>query len=269
MNPIDVLAPNLFADQVAVITGGGTGIGRRVAEAICALGGKVAICGRREEPLRETTERIEAAGGSCAWASCDIREPDQITAFADVVRDAYGRADILVNNAGGQFPTTAESLSPNGWSAVIRNNLNGTFFMTREIGTRFLIPQKSGRIVNVIACVERGFPGMIHTGAARAGVENMTRTLAVEWAQYGITAVALAPGLVLSSGTKQYPRELLEMQRLATPAKRWSSEQEMASIVLFMACRVADFINGCTVKADGGASIWGESWIIPDHGKSD
>jgi citronellol/citronellal dehydrogenase len=260
--PLRVFAPGLFAGDVAIVTGGGTGIGRHVAEAIAGLGGAVAICGRRSEPLEETAAAIENAGGRCLWRTCDIREPDQIAAFVAAVGEELGRSSILVNNAGGQFPTPAEALSPNGWRAVIRNNLDGTFFMTREVGQQHMIPASRGRIVSVIACIERGFPGMVHTGAARAGVENMTKTLAVEWARHHITTVAVAPGVVLSSGTRQYPPELLEMQRQATPTKRFASEAEMATTVVFMASRAAHFITGCTVKSDGGASIWGESWAI-------
>ena len=126
---------------------------------------------------------------------------------------------MLVNNAGGQFSTPAEMLSPKGWDAVIRNNLNGTFYMTREVAVASMIPQQRGRIVNIIANIARGFPGMVHTGAARAGVDNMTKTLAVEWAQHGIAVNAIAPGVIRSSGTERYPPELLEMGRRSTPAE--------------------------------------------------
>jgi citronellol/citronellal dehydrogenase len=263
-----MFAPGLFEDRVAVVTGGGTGIGLQTITRLAKLGAHIAICGRRTEPLEAAAEAMDRLGAQCLWRSCDIREPEQVAAFADAIKEKFGRVDILINNAGGQFPTTAETLSPNGWMAVIRNNLNGTFFMTREIGTRLMIPNRSGRILSIIACIETGFPGMIHTGAARAGVENMTKTLAIEWAMHGITAVSLAPGLVLSSGTKQYPRELLEISRLATPVKRWASEEETADIIVFLASPSASFITGCTVKADGGASIWGERWQIPDHENS-
>ncbi|MCA9565842.1 MAG: SDR family oxidoreductase, partial [Myxococcales bacterium] len=254
-----------FTGSRVIITGGGTGIGRQMAEGIAKLGGEVAICGRREAPLAETAKAIESAGGRCIFATCDIREVQEIQDFVTHAKAELGGCEVLFNNAGGQFPTTAEGLSPNGWQAVIRNNLNGTFYMTQAVAKEMMMPAKSGRIVNIIANIERGFPGMVHTGAARAGVENMTKTLAVEWAHYGITTVALAPGVVVSTGTKQYPPELLEMTRKATPAKRWASQTEVANIALFLALPTASFITGCTVKADGGASIWGESWFIPDH----
>ena len=161
--------------------------------------------------------------------ACDIREPDQVAAFVGSVLERFGRVDVLVNNAGGQFPSPAELLSTRGWEAVIRNNLNGTFFMTREVATRAMIPQQRGRIVMVTAAVARGFPGMAHTGAARAGVENLTRSLAVEWAQHGIKVNAVAPGNnIRSSGTAQYGDELLELARKATPLKRLGTPEEVA-----------------------------------------
>jgi citronellol/citronellal dehydrogenase len=262
-----VFAPGLFEGVTAVVTGGGTGIGRRTALMLAELGARVAICGRRLEPLQAVAAEVAERGGVCLAEPCDIREPDQVAAFVDRVADELGACELLINNAGGQFPTPAEALSPNGWNAVIRNNLNGTFYMTREVAARLMIPQTGGRIVNVIANVERGFPGMVHTGAARAGVENMTKTLAIEWARHGITVVAVAPGIVRSSGTRQYPEALLELGRQATPVKRLAGEEEIAQILVFLASKAASFITGCTIKADGGASIWGEHWAIPDWRK--
>src|SRR4029079_18080095 len=155
--------------------------------------------------------------GRILGSACDIREPDQVKAFVGQVLERFGRIDVLVNNAGGQFPSPAETMSPRGWEAVVRNNLNGTFFMTREVATRAMIPAKRGRIVMVTAMVARGFPGMSHTGAARAGVENLTRSLAIEWAQHDLRVKAVAPGNnIRSSGTAQYGDAVLELARRAT-----------------------------------------------------
>lgn len=262
-----MFAPGLFDGTTALVTGGGTGIGRRTALILAELGARVALCGRRREPLDAVRAEVEATGGVCLAETCDIREPDQIAQLVDRIDEELGACDVLINNAGGQFPAPAEALSPNGWTAVIRNNLNGTFFVTREVASRLMIGRRGGRIINVIANIERGFPGMVHTGAARAGVENMTKTLAVEWARHDITVVALAPGIVRSSGTVRYGEPLLEMGRQATPVKRLASEDEIAQILVFLASPAASFITGCTIKADGGASIWGESWAIPDWRK--
>ncbi len=259
----EVFARGLYAGDVVLITGGGTGIGRATAIEMASLGARVAICGRRQEKLDETARAIRDAGGECFARTCDIREPETVAAFVDALATEWSRIDVLVNNAGGQFPVTAESLKPKGWDAVIRNNLSGTWYMTQAVATRAMIPAKHGRIVNVIANIARGFPGMIHTGAARAGVENMTRTLAIEWAQFGIRTVAVAPGVIKSSGTEQYPPELLEAARVRMPAKRLGTVDEVAHAITYLASRAAGFVTGITFYIDGGASLWGDTWEIP------
>ena len=258
-----VFHAGLYAGDVVLITGGGTGIGRETAIEMGSLGARVAICGRRQEKLDEAARAIGEAGGECLARTCDIREPEQCLALVDAVLERWGKLDVLVNNAGGQFPVTAESLKPKGWDAVLRNNLSGTWYMTQAAATRAMIPARHGRIINVIANIARGFPGMIHTGAARAGVENMTRTLAVEWAQFGIRTVAIAPGVIKSSGTEQYPPELLEAARVRMPAKRLGTVDEVAHAITYLASRAAAFVTGITFYIDGGASLWGDTWEIP------
>jgi len=137
--------------------------------------------------------------------------------------------------------------------------------MTQAVAQKCMIPRKKGRIVNIIANIARGFPGMVHTGAARAGVENMTKTLAIEWAQYDIQINAVAPGVIKSSGTDQYPPEIVEMSRKRTPAKRFGTVDEVAELVCFLASDAADFVTGETWYIDGGAHLWGDTWIIPDE----
>lgn len=263
-----IYAPGLFAGQVAVITGGGTGIGLACAREIAFLGGSVAICGRKIEKIDAARAVLAADGVSddrVLGAACDVREPDRIAAFVGQVLEKFGRVDVLVNNAGGQFPSPAEAMLPKGWEAVIRNNLNGTFYMTREVATRAMIPQKRGRIVNVTAMVARGFPGMAHTGAARAGVENLTRSLAIEWAQHGIRVNAVAPGNnIRSSGTAQYGDDMLELARRATALRRLGTPEEVARVILFLASDQNDFITGAVYGVDGGMPLWGDIWMIPD-----
>jgi citronellol/citronellal dehydrogenase len=171
---------------------------------------------------------------------------------------------VLVNNAGGQFPVAAEHLPAKGWEAVVRNNLNGTWFMTQAVATKHMIPKKRGRIVSIIANIARGFPGMVHTGAARAGVENMTKTLAVEWAQYNIQVNAIAPGTIRSTGTDQYPPELVELSRSRTPMKRLGTPEEVAELTAYVCCEQASFVTGECWYIDGGLHLWGDTWIIPD-----
>ena len=259
-----VFADGLFTDEVVLITGGGSGIGLVAATEMGELGAKIAICGRRPQPLEEAVAKLESKGIDAFAAPCDIREPEAISAYVDAVVERFGRIDVLINNAGGQFPTTAEALSPKGFAAVIRNNLIGTWTMTHAVATKAMIPQKRGRIVNIIAQIIRGFPGMVHTGAARAGVDNMTKTLAVEWALHGIRVNAIAPGVIVTSGTKQYPPELLENAEKANPLKRLGTAEEVSHLITYLASRYADFIAGQTFYIDGGASIWGEQWFLPE-----
>lgn len=257
-------ADGLFSGEVVLITGGGTGIGLVSAMEMGLLGAKVAICGRRPELLQSAVAELESKGIEAFGAPCDIREPDAIGAYVDEVLKRFGRIDVLINNAGGQFPTTAEALSTKGFAAVIRNNLIGTWSMTHAVANKAMIPQKRGRIVNVIAQIIRGFPGMVHTGAARAGVDNMTKTLAVEWAIHGIRVNAVAPGVIVTSGTKQYPPELLANAEKANPLRRLGTAEEVSHLITYLASRYADFVAGQTFYIDGGASVWGENWFIPD-----
>jgi citronellol/citronellal dehydrogenase len=257
-----IFRPGLFAGQVAIVTGGGSGIGLAIAETLGELGAKVAICGRTSDKLERAKARLEAQGVTLFASPCDIREPDQIASFVGAVGQTLGSASVLVNNAGGQFPTNAESLTAKGWDAVVRNNLSGTFYMTQAVATRHMLPKKKGRIVNIIANIARGFPGMVHTGAARAGVENFTKTLAIEWAEHNIQVNAIAPGVIKSSGTDQYPPELLELTRQRTPMKRIGTPEEVAELVGYVASDAAWFVTGETWYIDGGAHLWGDAWPI-------
>ena len=259
-----VFAPGILNDQVAIITGGGSGIGLATALEMTRLGAKVAICGRTADKLEAAAAQIKSRHptGDVRTFACDIREPAQVEAFIKDVLGAWGRIDILVNNAGGQFPSPAQHISPNGFLAVVRNNLVGTFHMCREVANQWMIAH-GGRIVNVIANIYRGFPGMVHTGAARAGVENMTMTLAVEWAQFKILVNAVAPGIILSTGTAQYPPQLLDRGIKETPLKRAGTCEEVAASIVFLASPAAQYITGATLRIDGAQSLWGHNWEIP------
>jgi citronellol/citronellal dehydrogenase len=262
-----IFREGILAGRVALVTGGGSGIGLATARTLAELGARVAICGRKQERLDAAARDLEAQGHRVFARTCDIRDPEADVALAEAVGSELGPIDVLVNNAGGQFPTAAEHLAPKGWEAVVRNNLNGTFFMTQAVATRHMIPRRRGRVINVIANIARGFPGMVHTGAARAGVENMTKTLAVEWAQYDIQVNAVAPGIIRSSGVEQYPPELVEMSRQRTPAKRLGTVDEVAQLVVYLATDAASFVTGETWYIDGGAHLWGDTWMIPDRGE--
>jgi citronellol/citronellal dehydrogenase len=258
-----IFAPGILRDQVAIVTGGGSGIGLATAREMVQLGARVAICGRTQAKLDAAADELRAAGGTVVARTCDIREPAQVEAFVTAVLGELGRIDILVNNAGGQFPSPAQHISPNGFLAVIKNNLIGTFHVTREVANQAMIPARRGRVINVIANIYRGFPGMAHTGAARAGVENLTMSLAVEWAQFHILVNAVAPGVILSSGTARYPPALFERGTRETPLKRAGTCEEVAAAIVFLASPAAQFITGATLRLDGGQALWGHSWEIP------
>jgi citronellol/citronellal dehydrogenase len=254
----------IFGGDVALVTGGGTGIGLQVAKELGSLGAKIAICGRRPEKLEAGKAELEKEGIAVFAAPCDIRKAEEVEAFVDAVLAHFGKIDILVNNAGGQFPSPAEHISPKGFEAVVRNNLLGTWTMIHAVANKAMIPKKHGRIVNVTAQVVRGFPGMIHTGAARAGVDNLTKTLAVEWAHHGIRINAVAPGVIKTSGTMQYGDGLLEGSRLNIPLKRLGGEEEVSHLIVYLASKQADYVTGQTMIIDGGQALWSSAWPIEE-----
>ncbi|CAN5190644.1 SDR family oxidoreductase [soil metagenome] len=252
-----IFSPGLFADQVALVTGGGTGIGRAIAHELAFLGATVVIAARREEPLAATVAEIAEAGGRADSVTANIRESESVAAMVQAVMQRHGRIDLLVNNAGGQFPSPAEQISPNGWRTVVDLNLNGTFLVTREVFNAWM-GQHGGAVCSIIADMWNGFPYMAHTGAARAGVENLTRSLAVEWGPRGVRVNAVAPGTIYSSGMDTYAEEFQEIAaRNASqiPAGRVGTESETSAAAVFLLSPAAAFITGETIKVDGGASL--------------
>jgi citronellol/citronellal dehydrogenase len=248
---------NLFQNKKALVTGGRSGIGYAIAKQMLQLGAEVMIMSRKEEPLREAARQLSEFG-VCHFQVCDIRNSDDVAKLAESIKNKWGTLDILVNNAGGQFPALAEYISDKGWNAVINNNLSGTFFMTREMANAFFIPQRHGTIVNIIANVSRGFPGMLHSGAARAGVENMTKTLAQEWSEYNIRINCVAPGIIDSSGLDQYPdeiRNLFDEARKAVPMQRFGTVEEVSNAVCFLASPLSSYTTGTTLYVDGAQNL--------------
>lgn len=256
-----MFAPDLFANQTALVTGGGSGIGLAISRQLLQAGARVFIASRKAEKLEAAVAELRQ-WGDCDYLVCDIREPAQIQEMATAIQAKAGQLDILVNNAGGQFPALAEDLSEKGWLAVINNNLNGTWFVTQTMAKSFFIPQQRGVIINMIANIFRGFPGMAHTGAARAGVENLTKTLAVEWSKYQIRVNAVAPGIIQSSGLENYPPAILQGLADTIPAKRLGTTDEVAWLSLFLASPMAGYITGETVYIDGGQRLFGQQFQL-------
>jgi citronellol/citronellal dehydrogenase len=255
------------SSPTALVTGGGTGIGRAIALELLELGARVAVCGRRQEPLDALVAECRERGHEEVFAeTCDIRDAERVASYVDHVIARYGAVDILVNNAGGQFPSPAQAISPKGFEAVVRNNLVGTFNMTHAVANKAMLPARRGKIVNIIANIFRGFPGMSHTGAARAGVDNLTKSLAVEWASHNVQVNAVAPGIIVSTGTDRYPPELVVKAKHETPAKRLGVPEEVAHLVAFLASDAAAYVTGTTIYIDGGQSLWGDIWdvVTPD-----
>jgi citronellol/citronellal dehydrogenase len=245
-------------NKVILVTGGRSGIGYSIAESALKYGAKtVYIASRDQEKIKISAENLSTFG-ECKSFVCDIRQLDQIQALADFIKNESGQLDILVNNAGGQFPSAAEDISVKGWNAVINNNLNGTWYLTQTMANNFFIPQKNGNIINIIANIYRGFPGMAHTGAARAGVDNLTKTLAVEWAQHHVKINAIAPGIISSTGLENYPPELLKGISDRIPMKRLGNTQEVADLAIFLMSNLSSYITGETIYIDGGQRLWGD-----------
>ncbi len=251
-----IFRPGLFAGQVAIVTGGGSGIGRCTAHELAALGAKVALVGRKPEKLEQVEAEIAQAGGEARGYACDIREEEAVKQVVAAVLQDFGRIDHLVNNAGGQFAAPLESISAKGWDAVVRTNLTGGFLMARECYTQWMkqaaAQGSAGAIVNIIADMWHGMPAMGHSGAARAGMLNFTETAATEWAPVRVNAVA--PGWIASSGMDQYPPEMQERIRSLprhAPLQRMGTESEVSAAILFLLSPGAAFVSGACLRVDG------------------
>jgi peroxisomal trans-2-enoyl-CoA reductase len=258
-----IFQPGLFAGKVALVTGGGTGIGLAIARELRLLGAHVVIASRKEANLQAGLQALQAIDGPGRLGSraCNIREKESVDATVAWVAAEFGHIDILVNNGGGQFPSPAMAISEKGWRAVIDTNLTGTFLMSQSVAAQSMM-EHGGSIVNIIAQMQNGFPMMAHTGAARAGVENLTRTLAFEWAPQAIRVNSVAPGVILSSGVDNYTPEQQKFFFESTahiPAGRLGTPQEIAAAVLFLLSPAAGFITGTTLWVDGGERLYGHA----------
>lgn len=246
-----------FEGKVAIVTGGGTGLGRSIALGLARRGAKVVVASRKIEKLQPVVDEIVAAGGEAMAFAFDVRNFEQVEQLVAKTIERFGRVDALVNNAAGNFYIPAENLTPNGWNAVVGIVLNGTWYCSSVVG-KHMIKQGSGQILNVVANYAwSGQPGVVHSCAAKAGVLAMTRTLAVEWGQYGLRVNAFAPGAMVtenaSANLKFDTPDAQAKIRKIVPVGRLTSPEEMAEMALFMMSPAAVYINGEVLTADGGA----------------
>ena len=245
-------------ERAAIVTGGGTGIGRATAIALHRDGFGVVIAGRRPEPLEETRALI---GDDCVVFPGDIREPEVSAGLVEECMSRFGSIDCLVNNAGGQFTAAAEDISPGGWRAVRRLNLDAPWFLTQAVAKRWMLGN-GGRVISVVLCPERGIAGMAHSSAARAGMGALARTLAMEWGRHGIALNCVAPGWIDTEGVRGYDLDLDEVAA-QVPMKRLGTAAEVGDLIAYLALPAAGYITGQTIAIDGGVDLTTSGWEPP------
>jgi citronellol/citronellal dehydrogenase len=244
-------------DRVAIVTGGSRGIGRAIALGLAAEGCHLAICARGEEKLRETEAEIAATGVRAFAMPLDVTDGAAIDAFVARTASELGRIDVLVNNAGGQFVAPADQISPKGWRAVHRLNVDATWDLTRTVAERSMIPNRSGLVVFIGFSPRRGVPFMVHASAARAALENLAAGLAIEWSRYGIRAVCVACGAIDTEGFRGYGEAVVEEATRTVPLGRLGTPEEVASAIAFLSTPGGRYITGTTLVVDGGVDAWG------------
>ncbi|WP_410769042.1 SDR family oxidoreductase [Fontibacillus sp. BL9] len=260
-----VFSENLLRGKVILITGGGTGLGREMGRRFLELGAKLAICGRREEVLKQTVDEfaqgVNPDKNAVFYKTCDVRDPEQVTNLVSAVEERFGKIDVLINNAAGNFISPTERLSPRAVDAVLNIVLHGTFYMTLEVGKRWIDRKQTGTMLNIVTTYAATGSGyVVPSAAAKAGVLALTRSLAVEWAPYGIRQVAIAPGPFPTDGawSRLSPTPALEEKMISRiPLGRTGSPDELANLAAFLISDAAGYINGEVVTIDGGEWLRG------------
>ena len=260
-----MLAEGTFDGRVAIVTGGGSGLGRAIALELASLGASLTVAGRRPDPLAETAALVVGSGGSAHAQPTDVRDPEQVQALVDATVARFGRVDVLVNNAAGNFVVRAEDLSPNGWRAVVSIVLDGSFLCARAAGRQMIEQGEGGAILSVIASYAwTGGPGTVHSAAAKAGILALTRTLAVEWASHGIRVNTICPGPTDTEGARAalWPSEEDRARVAATvPLGRLATPAEVAVWAAALCSPHAGYITGENLTIDGGHWLEQESYL--------
>jgi citronellol/citronellal dehydrogenase len=262
----EVFAPGLLRGRAALVTGGGTGLGRATAIELARCGARVTVVGRREEPLRETVAEIDRSipgGRDAQWLTGDVREPPQARRLVGGALERWGRLDVLVNNAGGQYFAPAEGIAAKGWGAVWRLNVDGMLNMAGEAFEQALRPAGGGTVINVTLSPHHGMPGMAHSGAARAAVEALTRELALDWAQTGVTVSAVAAGHFDTEAMEKYPDAVRAGMARTVPLQRLGAVREHAWLVALLASPLGRAFSGSVVTLDGARDNWLGPWPPP------
>jgi citronellol/citronellal dehydrogenase len=259
---------DLFAGSVILVTGGGSGIGRCTAHELAALGAHVVLLGRRQARLDAVLAELAEDGLSGQAISLDIRDEPAIETAIAAILTRHARIDALVNNAGGQFPAPLAAISKKGFEAVVATNLTGGFLLAKACFNASM-KQHGGAIVNIVADMWNGMPGMGHSGAARAGMVNLTKTAAFEWASFGVRVNAVAPGWIASSGLDHYGEAMKPMitaLHRSVPLHRLGTEAEVSAAICFLLSPAASFITGTVVQIDGGAPLGHRAFPLPPEG---
>ena len=260
----ELFRSDLHRGRVALVTGGGTGLGRAIALDLARCGADVVLTGRRREPLEKTAAEIAAAGARALVVSADIREEEQATALVDGALEKFGQIDILVNNAGGQFIAPAEDITPKGWRAVHRLAVDAAWMLTREVANRTMIPRRTGVIFFMAFSPRRGIPGMVHATSARAALENLAAGLSLEWSRFGIRSVCIAPGTIVTEGLEEnYTDEDRAQWAQAVPLGRLGRPEDVSGLVCFLASPGGGYVTGTTIVVDGGTDAWGTGHPAP------
>jgi len=246
---------------VALVSGGGSGLGRAMAFLFARLGAEVMICSRDEEKLKSSAAAIKRLlGRDVPWHAMTIRDPGQVDGLMEAAWQRFGRVDYLVNNAGGQFPQDAIDFTVKGWNAVIDTNLNGTWYMMQSAARQWRDRGQPGSIVNIVANVWRGMPQVAHTCAARAGVIYLSKTLSTEWAPLNIRVNCISPGSISTEGLNVYPESAVEHFSKSNPMRTLGDVYDVAQGVVYLSADSAKFITGEVLVIDGGNNQWGDVW---------
>jgi len=268
-NQPTVFRQDLFAGQTVLVSGAGSGLGRAIAALFARLGANLMVCGRNEAKIAAAADFFRSLGARVEHRAMTIRDPDQVAALIDDTWQVFGGLDVLVNNAGGQFPQPAIDFSPKGFNAVIDTNLNGSWYMMQAAARRWRDAGTPGAIVNIVADIWRGLPGIAHTAAARGGVIYLSKTVAVEWAPLDIRVNCVAPGCCETEGYGVYPAEGVATYAQSNPMRRSGDAQDIAEACVYLAAPSAKFITGEVITVDGGQQMWGDPWPTgrPDYFK--